>query len=104
MKKLKNWIYYLIVSGFFFLCIRFILNLAVKKGVAAPPPVQSSWQHFLLTLDHALHHPLAILLLQIITIVAAARLLGYLFNKMRQPAVIGEIVTGILMGPTNLVH
>lgn len=104
MKKLKNWIYYLIVSGFFFLCIRFILNLAVKKGVAAPPPVQSSWQHFLLTLDHALHHPLAILLLQIITIVAAARLLGYLFNKMRQPAVIGEIVAGILLGPTLLGH
>jgi Kef-type K+ transport system membrane component KefB len=49
---------------------------------------------------HGLIEPLAILLLQIIVIIACARLFGYLFKKIRQPAVIGEIVAGILLGPS----
>jgi len=46
--------------------------------------------------------PLSILLLQIIVIVAAARLLGSLFHKIGQPPVIGEMVAGILLGPSLL--
>lgn len=40
------------------------------------------------------------LLLQIIVIVAAARLCGFFAVKIGQPAVIGEIVAGILLGPS----
>lgn len=49
-----------------------------------------------------LHHPLPLLLLQLITIVLTARLLGALFQRIGQPPVIGEIVAGILLGPSLL--
>ena len=48
----------------------------------------------------ALRHPLPMLLLQIIVIVAAARLLGAAFRRFGQPPVIGEIVAGIVLGPS----
>ena len=42
------------------------------------------------------------LLLQLITIVLAARALGALFQRFGQPPVIGEIVAGIVLGPSLL--
>ena len=42
------------------------------------------------------------LLLQITVICAAARGLGWCFEKLRQPRVVGEIVAGILLGPSLL--
>jgi Kef-type K+ transport system membrane component KefB len=46
--------------------------------------------------------PLAILLLQIVTILVVGRFMGYLFRKIKQPAVIGEMAAGILMGASFL--
>lgn len=46
--------------------------------------------------------PLSILLLQILVIVALARLLGALFQRFGQPSVIGEMVAGIVLGPSLL--
>jgi Kef-type K+ transport system membrane component KefB len=42
------------------------------------------------------------LLLQIVVICAAARALGWLFAKLHQPRVVGEILAGILLGPSLL--
>ncbi|HEY4936905.1 MAG TPA: cation:proton antiporter [Puia sp.] len=42
------------------------------------------------------------LLLQIIIIIATTQLLGSLFKRIGQPAVIGETVAGILLGPSLL--
>ncbi len=42
------------------------------------------------------------LLLQIIVILAAARLLGWALRKIHQPQVIGEMVAGIMLGPSLL--
>jgi len=42
------------------------------------------------------------LLLQIVIIIAASRLLGLVFKKIGQPAVIGETVAGIFLGPSLL--
>src|SRR5262249_50158288 len=47
-------------------------------------------------------HNLALLIAQIATILIAARLLGFLFQKLNQPRVIGEMVAGILLGPSLL--
>jgi Kef-type K+ transport system membrane component KefB len=44
----------------------------------------------------------AFVLLDLALIVAAARLVGGVFVTLRQPRVIGEIVAGILLGPTLL--
>jgi Kef-type K+ transport system membrane component KefB len=46
--------------------------------------------------------PLTLLLIQVIVIIAAARGLGILFTRMGQPAVIGEMIAGILLGPSLL--
>jgi Kef-type K+ transport systems, membrane components len=53
-------------------------------------------------LIHHAQNPLSMLLLQIILILCVARLFGYLAQKIRQPAVVGEIIAGILLGPSLL--
>jgi len=50
-------------------------------------------------LEH-LETPLARLLLQFIVIILATRVVGSLFAKLGQPAVLGEITAGILLGPS----
>ena len=54
------------------------------------------------TFGENVHHPLTILLLQILTIIVSARVLGWLMVKIGQPTVIGEIMAGILLGPSLL--
>jgi Kef-type K+ transport system membrane component KefB len=49
-----------------------------------------------------LQGPLSLLLLQIIVIIIAARMVGNLFLKIGQPAVVGEMIAGILLGPSVL--
>lgn len=44
----------------------------------------------------------AFVLLDLALIVVAARVVGWLFTKMRQPRVVGEIVAGLILGPTLL--
>lgn len=46
--------------------------------------------------------PFSVLLLQIIAIIAVARLVGTLIRRMGQPAVIGEMIAGILLGSSVL--
>ena len=55
---------------------------------------------FITAIQNNLSHPLPVLLLQIIVIVIIARVFGFLFNKISQPAVIGEIVAGVVLGPS----
>ncbi len=60
----------------------------------------SSFTVFTDSFNHNLTEPMAVLLLQIIVIIAFARLFGFVFKKIGQPAVIGEIVAGIILGPS----
>lgn len=50
----------------------------------------------------SLHHPLSILILQILVIILASRMLGWIMSLIRQPTVIGEILAGIMLGPSLL--
>ncbi|HEV3513669.1 MAG TPA: cation:proton antiporter [Candidatus Sulfotelmatobacter sp.] len=43
-------------------------------------------------------------LLILLLLVALAQLLGYLFMRLRQPKVVGEILAGVLLGPTIAGH
>jgi Kef-type K+ transport system membrane component KefB len=52
------------------------------------------------SLSYHVHSSIAMLLLQIIAILFIARIFGWLFTKIGQPSVIGEIVAGIVMGPS----
>ena len=49
-----------------------------------------------------LHHPLALLLIQIVVIMVATRLFGFLVSFVAQPTVVGEIIAGIILGPSLL--
>lgn len=55
-------------------------------------------------LSSNLNHPVPLLLLQIISILVAVRIFSYLFKYLGQPGVIGEIVAGIVLGPSVLGH
>ena len=46
------------------------------------------------------HNLIFLLLLQVALILALSRLMGLLFAKMHQPQVIGEMVAGIMLGPS----
>ena len=73
-----------------------------QPHTTADVPLNSAWSHFLDHLHENLSYPLAILVLQIITIIFVARIFGILFRKIGQPSVIGEIVAGIALGPSLL--
>ncbi len=45
---------------------------------------------------------IGILLLQLVVIIIAARIVGLLFKKVGQPPVMGEIIAGIVLGPSLL--
>ena len=107
MKKYKNLWFYLITIGGFALLMYFLVQqgkgLQTSKNILPHPAAESSvLDHFSDTLHHNLTHPLAILLLQILTIIFTARTFGFLFNKIGQPTVIGEILAGIFLGPSLL--
>lgn len=105
MKNFKNILFYLItiggLSGIMYLIVLQgeVLEIGkVSSTIAAS--TTSQWQQFKETYLHNITHPLAILLLQIITIILTARVFGFLCKKIGQPSVIGEIIAGILLGPS----
>ena len=68
-------------------------QLAAASGARA-------FDNFTASVQHHLQSTIGLLLLQILVILMAARMMGWIFRKLRQPAVIGEIVAGILLGPS----
>ncbi|MET0464409.1 MAG: cation:proton antiporter [Chitinophagaceae bacterium] len=107
MRKYKNLLFYIITvagfSGIIYYIIRKGATLEHGKMTEFVPQLNAStWDQFKDTYSHNVTHPLAILLLQIITIILTARLFGVIFKKIRQPSVIGEIIAGIVLGPSFL--
>lgn len=75
--------------------------LSKAQSADAPAGVEPSPSLFA-NLRVNLQDPLPRLFLQLIVIVLAARLAGALAVKVHQPAVIGEMIAGILLGPSLL--
>lgn len=104
MKKLKNAVFYFAVTGVFITLMYWIVGegkgLEIGRKIIAPNTKNTHWNDFLEALGHNLQHPLAILLAQIITIIVIARFFGWIFKKIGQPSVIGEIIAGIFLGPS----
>jgi Kef-type K+ transport system membrane component KefB len=48
------------------------------------------------------HNEVVILLLQLATMLVLARVFAEIARKFKQPAVVGEILAGLLLGPTIL--
>lgn len=104
MKNFKNSFFYVGVLGVAFAAMYWTVQngkvLEAGRHVVVPNSGNTQWQEFLSSLIHNLTHPLAILLAQIVTIVFVARLFGELCKKIGQPMVIGEILAGIVLGPS----
>ena len=104
MKNLKNSLFYLGVTGGFTALMFWIITqgkeLEIGRRIISKASQDTFFNQFLDAIIHNLKHPLAILLLQIITIVIVARFFGWIFRKIGQPTVIGEIIAGIFLGPS----
>ena len=104
MKNIKNALFYIGVTGGFTALMVWIVTkgktLEIGRNIVAKSSNDSMFNQFLTSLVHNLQHPLAILLLQIITIIIVARFFGWIFRKIGQPSVIGEIIAGIFLGPS----
>jgi Kef-type K+ transport system membrane component KefB len=108
----RNLLFYVVILLVFGAGIWFMLDkgadltpVAAQEQVTAAQPADheattaSSGGLFEAMTDN-LRHPLGMLLLQVLVIVIAARVLGSLFRRIGQPPVIGEMVAGILLGPS----
>lgn len=106
MKKYKNLIFYVSTITGFSALIYWIIILGSKlnegRSITIFETEPDSWHQFLDSLAHNLEHPLALLLAQIVTIILVARLFGWICNKIGQPTVIGEMIAGIMLGPSFL--
>ncbi len=87
MKNHKNTIFYLVVTGGFSALIYWILGmgkgLEVHKKYIRPVVENGHWNDFVDSMSQNLHHPLAILLAQIVTIILVARFFWLGFQENR---------------------
>lgn len=105
--KHKNFIFYSATIGVFSALIYSVLYLGKNileknRGLNSVQSYVSSsaWHDFLDSLSESLSHPIAILLLQIVVILLAVRVFGWICQKIGQPSVIGEILAGVVLGPS----
>ena len=68
------------------------IESAMTSAYDAPKNLSEGFSLFWELMMHHIQSPIGILLLQIITILITCRLFGWLFQKIGQPTVIGEIV------------
>lgn len=106
MRSFKNILVYIGVLSVFLLLMYLILQagktLEIGRNVIEPQLQSSYFTQFLQSLSTNLAHPVALILAQIVTIIIVSRILGFLFGKIHQPTVIGEIIAGIALGPSLL--
>lgn len=106
MRKYKNTIFYVVLVGTLLGVMYWVIHLGAQleapELLRGEKTSQGAWKDFTSTLFHSLQHPLAILLAQIVTIIIAARIMGWICIKIKQPVVIGEMLAGIILGPSLL--
>ena len=110
MRGKLSWVFYMLMLLVFGTAIYQVLQRGrlqentIHQGAitAGQQKTDNSLQLFAESFSSNLGHPLPILLLQIMVIVIVVRVFGFLFNKIGQPVVIGEIVAGIVLGPSIL--
>ena len=60
------------------------------------------WQSFVTSVRSHAASDIGMLLIQLVVILLVVRVVGWLFARLHQPTVIGEILAGILLGPSLL--
>ena len=90
--------FYLITIGTTVIIAAVILNAG--KHLALPHAAENMQHLQMQDQRSSLSYPLATFILQVALIIFMARLLGWLFKKIGQPAVMGEIIAGVILGPS----
>src|SRR6476661_5506544 len=106
MSRQKDTLFYAGVIGLFSALMYWVVQLGRKletgSSVGASSGPHEPWADFLGAVQHSFASPVAVLLGQIVAIILAARLMGALCRLIGQPAVVGEMAAGILLGPSLL--
>lgn len=106
MKRFRSILYYIgTIGGFLFLMYLILQagkSLESGRNIIEPQLNTSYFSQFLQSISVNLAHPVALVLAQIVTILIISRIFGFLFGKIHQPTVIGEIIAGIALGPSLL--
>lgn len=104
MRNIKNSFFYLIIIGGFSALMYWIISkgklLEIGQVNTSTQAKSGHWADFVSAMTQNFQHPLAILLVQIITIILVARFFGWVCRKIGQPTVIGEMIAGIVLGPS----
>ena len=118
----RNFIFYILVIAIFGSLLWLVFNQGSKLEVLQSPQTSTGNTHaaissensevktpphvnvvvFLQSLFENLEHPLSLLLIQIVVIVFSSKLLASLMSQIGQPMVVGEVIAGILLGPSVL--
>ena len=106
-KHLKTWIFYGGMMLLFVVLTYVLFSSAAKFDSEVISENSndislSTFENFRFAMMHNIMEPAAMLLLQIISILLVSRVFGFLFVKIGQPTVIGEILAGIVLGPSLL--
>jgi Kef-type K+ transport system membrane component KefB len=99
----KHGLLYTLMIGLCLLLIGGVLSLGplLEQGHLVSAAARSDAAP-LFSLAEQLQHPLALFFLQVLVVVTASRVVGLLALRLGQPAVMGEILAGILLGPSLL--
>ncbi|KAA6301287.1 MAG: Na(+)/H(+)-K(+) antiporter GerN [Candidatus Ordinivivax streblomastigis] len=112
-KGFKNLLFYVVMLLVCGVLMYVLIQLGNRFEILLPAAASSGNTSHLLsdgfslftqTLHSQVQTPVAMLLLQVIAILFTARIFGYLFVKIGQPSVVGEILSGIILGPSVLAH
>jgi Kef-type K+ transport system membrane component KefB len=106
MKNLKIILIYIGIIGVFLTLISWVLHFGEKlesgRKIVEQQIQGSYFFQFIESIGHNLAHPVGLILAQIVTIIIVSRIFAYIFRKIHQPSVIGEIIAGIALGPSLL--
>ncbi len=106
MKNIKNTLLYLGILGAFFALMYWIIQtgkfLEAGRNIIEPQLQNSHFSQFIQSITNNLAHPVGLVLAQIVTILIVSRIFAFIFKKIHQPTVIGEIIAGIVLGPSLL--
>ncbi|MDR0371520.1 MAG: cation:proton antiporter [Prevotellaceae bacterium] len=105
----KTWIFFLSMLLIFFIGAYTVVQQGKQQeqepeiiSVTHEDVPAGQFQAFLDSLAENITAPIALLLLQILAILIVARIFSFIFVKIGQPTVIGEILAGIILGPSLL--
>jgi Kef-type K+ transport systems, membrane components len=105
----KSIAFYLIMILIFGLLMYFVVQAGEHHQQGSdvlfsntPHTFSEGFNIFIQSVSAHVHSTLGIILLQIIIILITCRMFNWLFTKIGQPSVIGEIIAGIVLGPSIL--